>query len=246
MSKKTEVAKVQGGALADPRLTQFSDMMDETDVDVSDIIIPKMLTMQGLSEFVAEDKAKAGQIVGSLDGNLIADKGEQVEIILFHRFKTWINFKIVGGKEEFDSIENFTAQNANLPTEEGDYKRYQSLNFYCLIAEDLKKESFLPYVVSFKSTNYKTGRAIETFRAKMKEFGKPFCFKTMKLGTKQVENDKGKFYINTVEEGRDTTDQELSKVRHWFSMIKESNIKVDDSAERKEKKEADYDADGDY
>lgn len=247
MAKKTTtkaVAKKEQN-LPDARLEEFGGMLDETGVDASDILIPKILLMQPVSKFVADEKAAPGELVGSLDANVLAKKGKEVELVFFHRFKTWTNMKIVNGKEEFDSIVDFTPANANLPREEGDYKRYETLNYYVLNAADLKLESFLPYVVSFKSTNYKIGKKVETFRAKMQEFRKPLAFKTLLLGSEQQENDKGRFYINTVTEGRDTTDQELSKVKHWYDMIQNSRVKVDTSGEETNKSQAD-DGEGDF
>jgi len=237
MAKATKasaaVVKKESTALVDTRLEGFGDMMDHADIDAGDILIPKILMMQPISALVVDEKVKAGELVGSIEGNVLAIKGQQLELIFFHRFKTWVNFKVVGGKEEFDSIWDYTPGNAGMAREEGDFRRYETLNYYCLAVEDLKKESFMPYVQSFKSTNYKVGKQVETFRAKMKEFGKPLCFKTLKLGTQQVENDKGKFYINTIEEGRDTTDEELSKVKHWFNLVNsDKEVRVDDSGER--------------
>jgi len=240
----TAIAKKEGGALVDARLESYGDLMDDSDIDASDILIPKILMMQGLSPLVADEKAKMGELRGSLEGNLLAKKGEQVELIFLKKYKTWVNFSTATGKEEFLSIEPFTPANANLAREEGDVKRYETLNYYVLSAAELQNESFMPYVISFRSTNYKRGKIVESFRAKMKEFGKPLCFKTLKLGTEQVENDKGKFYISTIEEGRDTTDEELSKVKHWFKLI-DGGLRVDDSAEHGETAVAD-DGEGDF
>lgn len=225
-------AKAPGGAL-DPRLSRYGSLMDDAPVQASDILMPAMLFMQPTSKLVTEEKARAGQIVESLGNKPLADKGALVEVIPFGFHKTVVTFKEVNGKQEYVGVEPYTAANATRPREEfkdGEkFRNFETINYFVLLPSDIANGNAIPYLVRFRSTGYVTGKTMETFRARLAEFGKPHCFSTFKLGTKYVENPKGKFYVPTVAEGRDTTDAELKVVEHWQKMVKEGKAKADDS-----------------
>jgi len=213
------------------KLAKFSGLMDSTPVDSKDILLSKLLLMQPVSELVAQEKAKSGQIVGSVDSNILADKEETVEVILFGANKSWVKFKQTKGKPEFVSQEPFTVANASTPREElidgEEHINYECINYFALLPQDIKEGNATPYAIQFRSTSYKTGKKLETCRAKLERFKKPLAFKTFKLGSKQVENDKGRFFEFTAEEGRDTTVDELEAVDPWFTMVQEAHVKVD-------------------
>ncbi len=217
------------------KIVKYSGLMDDADIVVSDIIIPKLLLMQQMSRFVTEDKARSGEFRSSLDGKLLADKDEQLEIIPFKVYKTWITFSKQGN--DFIGQEPFTLANANKPREETldidgrsvEVKNMETLNYYCLLPDEIKTGVFMPYVISFRSTGYMAGKTLETYRIKLKEFNKPLCFKTFNLGCEQREKDNKKYYAMTISEARNTTDQELDAVKHWMNVVKQNDVKVDES-----------------
>lgn len=212
-------------------LAQYQGLMDDTPVDKRDFLIPKLLLMQGVSKLVQEEKARAGEIRGSIDQNKIAEKEGSVEIIPFSVYKTWVTLTKVGS--EFVGQEPITAANYNKAREEikdgVEVMNFETLNYYCLLPEEIKNGMFLPYVVSFRSTSYQAGKTLETHRARLQEFGKPLPFKTFKLGSASKKNDKGSFYVYTIAESRDTTETELEAVKHWHAVVKQGAAKVDDS-----------------
>lgn len=224
MSK--ELAKVE-----EKRLAEFGGLMDETEVSVTDILIPKLLLMQSMSPLVQDEKARAGEIRSSVDGKKITEKEASVDIIPFKVYKTWVTMKKKGN--EFVKQEPFTINNATLPREQvvdgEEVVNYETLNYYCLLPHEIAEGVFMPYVVSFRSTGYMAGKALESHRARLKEFGKPVCFKTFTLGAEPRENEHGRFYRYTIQESRDTTDQELEGVKHWFNIVNQGHAKVDES-----------------
>lgn len=228
------MTKAKAGALAkkeETSLAQYQGLMDETPVDKKDFLIPKLLLMQGVSKLVQEEKARAGEIRGSIDQNKIAEKEGSVEIIPFSVYKTWVTLTKVGS--EFVVQEPLTALNYNKPREEMrdgvEVINFETLNYYCLLPEEIQNGMFLPYVVSFRSTSYQAGKTLETHRARLQEFGKPLPFKTFNLGSSPKKNDKGSFYVFTISESRDTTEVELDAVKHWHSIVKQGEAKVDDA-----------------
>jgi len=212
-------------------LTQYQGLMDETPVDAKDFLIPKLLLMQSTSTAVKEEKARVGEIRGSVGLSKIAEKEASVEIIPFSVYKTWVTLSKVGN--EFIGQVPLTPANALTPREAiingKEVLNYEALNYYCLLPSEIAGGMYTPYVVSFRSTSYMAGKALETHRAKLAEFKKPLPFKTFTLGSAPRKNDKGSFYVFTIAEARDTTEQELDAVKHWHNIVKQGAAKVDES-----------------
>ncbi len=214
--------------------TRHQEMLDEDDIQATDLLLGKMLSMQGLSKLVSEGKATIGEIRDSVTGKLLCKKGESLEVILFKPFKTWVQFIKNGGKEQFDSVVPFGTDNADWEREYVDehkriFVRYQCLNYFSLLTQEIKDGDYRPRVLSLRSTAYKTGRKIETTRAFLKKMGLSLPFKTLNLCTTQQKNDKGTWFIPDVTEGRKSTEQELDAVKEWMSLIGASSVKIDHS-----------------
>jgi hypothetical protein len=61
--------------------------------------------------------------------------------------------------------------------------------------------------------------------------GVPMPFKTYKIGAESRTNDKGTFFVFTVDKGRDTTDAELSHVTYWKELAAKGSVRVDDGVD---------------
>jgi len=223
----TAVAKKQEDAAM---AAYANDLMDDVPVEVQDITIPKILLQQSQSGMFKEGKSKIGEIRGSMEANLIAGSGEEVEFIPFGVFKTWVTVKVAGGQ----FVTEIPYASARLEREsvlDGvDVRNYQQLNYYCLLPKDIETGVYMPYVISFRSTSYMAGKALETKRALLAEFNKPLCFKTFKLWSKGDRNDAGNDYqVFNVSESRNTEPKELEAVAEWNKIIKTKNVVVDDS-----------------
>lgn len=211
----------------------YAELLDDTPSDVRDLLIPKILLMQGLSKLVAAEKAVMGEMRDSIGNTRLGGKEAPLEIIPFHSNKTWIVFEEIGGKLEYKSQVPFNDTNAHWKWDdiEGGVKmrRDQSLNYYCLLPSEIKDGMFMPYVVSFRRTSYQAGKKLETAKTKFKMFGRPISSKTFKLIASKQQNEKGTFYVYDVEVGRDTTSVEINAVSQWMSLVKTPMVKVDDS-----------------
>ena len=244
-AKKSEVA-AKGGkeetalevkAPSKAALTAYSGLVDKPEtVDARDLVLPKLLLMQGLSRFVAEAKAVMGEIRDSLEGKRLGDRETPVEIIPFASFKTWIIFKKSKGKDTLDYAGTFpvNAENATWEREatekNGDLlKRFMVINYYVLLPDEIAKGEAFPYVVSFRSTSYIAGRKLETHKVKYAAIKRPICWKTFQLSSVYTENVKGKFFVYDVTPERVTTEEELAECVKWKTIIGASNVRVDDS-----------------
>lgn len=222
--------------------------------DTSDILIPKILLMQGLSKYVASEKAQMGDLVDSVTGEVLGSGREKdfkpVKIIPIMSYKNWMHHKLVDGKWVYDGMEPWTALNANTPRYEeyeknGEkYKSDATLNFYVLVEkEGVSLE--LPYLVSFRRTGYMAGKKLVTHFAKCQlaaKAGKPVppAGTTFDLFANKIQNDSGTFYVFDVGSPKETKKELVQEAFGWYQTLKAGAHKVDTSD-----LEAPVDAEGD-
>lgn len=178
---KQEVAKSEAN-----KAMTYSDRAPQQGSQVlsGDLLIPKVLLMQGLSEFVNERKAAQGDIVRSTTGEILGGPSKPVEFIPISYQNVWVMQEKVGQKFEFRGIEPMTASNQNLPWEfkdkGADWKRVKCINLFALLPSDIEKEkaavektvktgempdasvALMPVMISFRSTSYNAGKKVAT------------------------------------------------------------------------------------
>ncbi len=227
MSKKNEVvnATAQEVVATHPAVSEWGD----SEVSARDVIIPKILLMQGLSELVSDGKAKIGDYVDSISGEILGSIEKPLKIIPFHMNKVWIvsSRKVGESKFEFERYEEVTAANQGYPLTEvmGDQEiKYEyALQFYVLRPEDTS----MPYVLTFKSTSSRAGRILSTqMYVRNKAAGLVPPAYIMELGGKKDKNDKGTFAVMEVKPLEKTSDDLISECLNWYKVIKSGNTKV--------------------
>lgn len=203
----------------------------------SDILISKLLLQQALSELVNDGKTKPGDMADSVTGEVLAPRGEMLEIIPICMTKTWRLFKQEKNKFEFERIEPCTASNENLPYEfqEGAdlWRRDKCFNLHLLLTKNATKPETLPLVVTFSRTSSNVGRFVATHFMKMQMAKRPPAHQTLVLYAHQEQGDLGAYFVFKIKEGRETTKEELAAAYRWFNLLKAANVRVDDVEERK-------------
>jgi hypothetical protein len=208
----------------------------------NDIVIPKILPMQGQSVLVQDARAQIGEFRNSVDGALIGSIAAPFECIPFYLDKVWDIMKWNEDDEQFKwdrtipLAENPLVKeyNDNLKWEDEEdgvkIKRIRRMNFYVLLPKEIKDGSALPYVLSFKSTSLKQGQVLFTqmYKRNFKAGLPPAAFAVNIGGTKQ-KNDKGSFIVPNVAVGRASTPEELSECLAWLKMVRKGAVKVDES-----------------
>jgi hypothetical protein len=225
MSKNKEVVKKESNVPA-------MSMADwgAPQVDSQDIIIPKILCMQGLSELVTDDKAKMGDFVDNMTSTVIGNYKEGIEFIPFHMEKILIVSKSNGSDYEFERIEKVDATNANKEYEEvigGEkFKNEYCMNFYVLRPEDMS----LPYIISFKGMSRKSGKILATqMFVRNAAAGKvPPAF-VMKLAGRKDKNDKGTFIVLETSPVRDSKQEEIANAFNWYKTVNAGGVKVNEA-----------------
>lgn len=209
----------------------------------SDMLVPKILPMQGLSQFVVARKAQMGDFVDSLTGKKLGDIDTPVGIIPFFCQKMWdVQAQQADGGFKYDGtfpvVENpiDPNYNDNLKWQEEGLdregkkcmlKRIRRMNFFCLL--DGQADG-MPYVISFKSTSYREGRKLWTAMYVRNVSAKipPAAF-AYNLGGALQTNAKGAYIIPSVQETRRTTPAELTACLKWIKLINKGAVKVDAS-----------------
>lgn len=236
MSKKesTEVAVKQETALAESGIeTSLSDWGDSA-ISSRDIVIPKILLMQGLSDLVADGKAKIGDFADSTTGDILGSIDKPVEFIPFHMTKVWIVSRRKKNESKFEFERYADAiDGSELPFEQMDgedtIKNEYALQFYVLLKQDMS----MPYVITFKSTSLRAGKVLSTqMYVRNRAAGLVPPAYSMFLGGKKEKNDKGTFAVMELKTGTKTMPEEIKECLNWFNVVKAGKTKV--AAERAE------------
>ena len=246
MSK--EIAKREGaGVVLTEDQKALAALYGADDFTSDDLVVSRVLLGQAPSKYVQAEKSSAGQIVGSLQHELLADKGKTLEVIPFHRSKTFRLFKPVPGGGTPKFVTEVPYNQETLAWEKGRLREvdwtytnaerkevteklmcFITWNYYVLLANAVTS---LPRVISFSSTSYMAGKTLGTMILEAKKQGLEMPFKTYKVGALHTTNDKGAFYKFNIELGRATTDAELSNVKQWVELAAQGSIKVDENVE---------------
>jgi hypothetical protein len=232
MSKKNEVVEAKSNEVA--QVAQLDDW-GQSAVSSKDIVIPKILCMQGLSDLVSQEKAKMGDFVDSLTQEVVGNyQSAPIEFIPFHLEKLWAVSSKKQGEANFKFIkfEEVTAKNENRAYNEviGDeeYKYEYTLRFYVLLPTDTS----LPYIISFKGTSTKAGKILATqMFIKNRTAGLVPPAYVMKLAGTKDKNDKGTFIVMNVAPSRKSTSLEINEAFNWFKTVTGGGVKVDTSEE---------------
>jgi hypothetical protein len=217
----------------------------------SDLIIPRLLLMQGLSAAVAERKAQQGDMIRSTTNEVIGGPDKPLDIVPLKLTPAWRVEEKIGGKFEFRRMEERTAANDSLPWEfqenGSDWRRVKVLNLFALLERDIKAflaamqaedpdlgAGLLPVLISFRSTSFPAGKVVATYYAQVRDFqrynpnAKSYAHK-LQLSCKQDKNDKGSYYVFQVEGKPKRLDPTLiPEAERWFNQVNAmKEIKVD-------------------
>lgn len=218
------VAEKQGMQMA-PAMDINNFGLDST-ISSDNILIPKLLLMQGLSKLVAAEKAQMGDMVNSLTAQAVGSCREKdfrpVVIIPIMMFETWgVNqFVKKDGKESLSWVGTvpFKPANADWSREgvcpaaarqfnldpETKFRNMRELNFYVMLDAECDDPMALPYLLKFKSTGYRVGMKLSTHfaqcqKAAQKGAATPPASYLFKLSGTKETNDQGTFFVPTIE-----------------------------------------------
>ena len=104
-----EVVVRQGAEIG--QVIDANDFM--SNFDGSDILIPKILSMQLTSQLVGAEKALPGELRSSIDGTMLSKKDKPLEFMAFFGFKQWLVFEEQGNELVYKATVPFGPDNAD-------------------------------------------------------------------------------------------------------------------------------------
>lgn len=219
-------------------------------VDMSDIIVPKLLLAQGLSKSVAAGEAKMGDFTNSLNGAVVGNATTPITFIPVTLKKYWKRFEMVNGKKQFRGTETFTRENAgreretNAPSQMNPsvmtkWSYDLTIDLYGFTEDDVQDPISLPTVVSFTRSSYKAGQKANTHFAMLDgaEPQIPYSTYMLSVFAEKTQNDKGIFYTFDLKPKMDgkkmakTPVEYMPKVDRWSKILNDDsrNVVVDDA-----------------
>lgn len=200
-------------------------LADWGDVEVSsdDLVLPKILLMQGLSELVAQGNAKMGDIVNSLTGVVLGDEKKPVKILPFYCRKSWVIEKWDGSKFQYDRILPDIGE--KLPYDEEingvKYKNSHQYEFF-ILTEDMS----IPHILSFRGTSHKMGKQLYTQMYVInRSIGKTPAGFWLDLSCTRDKNDKGTFMVWNFKPSTPSLPEHQAECINWVNVVKNSVTK---------------------
>lgn len=213
-----------------------ADKTEAVEFDPSDILIPKILLMQGPSQLVAEGKAAQGDMLNSVTGEKLGDKTKGVTFVPLTHFKTMTVMRSKDGMFVYDHTEPWTTAHALKQWEETlngtKYRNYPTLNFYIMLEKDLQATgNAMPALISFKSTSIKAGKKLVNHFAMANDIGRAACSGMLTLTCSVQKGDKGPYHSFDVKFEKDTPAEYAPKIERWLRILKQNKVKVDSTME---------------
>jgi hypothetical protein len=233
MAKK-EVVKKESAL---PAAASLEGWGENTQVTAQDLVIPKILPLQFMSEKVKNKEGEYGEFRDTVSNELFGDLKTPFEVIPFYMQKKWVEYDRIpqrggGFSKEFKQIVPIDANNDNLPLldEEAQVERDRVMDFYVLIPKQVEGGEAFPYVLSFQRTSTKAGKTMATqMFVRNKMAGKNPAATVMSVSGATKENDKGEFVVQSVKPARAATQEEMEAAFTWLKTVSQGTTRVDES-----------------
>lgn len=224
-------------------------------LSASDMLMPRVLLMQGSSELVKKSKTKnSGDIIDSVTGiTLLSSKdaqdGKKIEMIPLTAYKTFIidRFDTVTQKWKYHTQKPMGPGEEKLPWDfqEQDpqtkiwvsYRRKYRINVYALIKSQIGTEDVVPYLVSFQVFSLEEGKKITTHMIKAARNKKyPYCKSFfLSAGTTTSKNGDS-FEVFRVELGGEVEKPAQIAAHSWMEEIQAGRVMADADEDEKKAK----------
>lgn len=219
---------------------EFSSWGANQEISSNDISIPKILTMQFMSDKVKSGEAKYGEFRDTMSNELIGSIDDPFEFIPIHLERKWVVYEMIKGKRNFLRVDKVISNptdpkyndNAPYQDKEGDMiiERDRVMEFFILLPKEVEAGGAIPYVVPFRRSSLRAGQILSTqMFVKNRAMNLPPGGWVCTLGGRSVSNDDGEFAVMDVKPSRQTTPKELDAAFTWYKTIVAGAVKVDDS-----------------
>lgn len=193
------------------------------DTETTDLQVPKIFHQQAMSKFVSNGLARPGDFCDSLTGEILCDKENKLEVIIFGSYKTMVITTLdpMANRWKLKEIVTITKETAKYwaekplteSTEEGDFRYTLQYNYYCLLPSKINE---LPFVLTLGSTKTKVAKKLNTLIFKLAQLRRPGASVVFELASIPEKNERGSWFGLEVTQGRDTEAQELLRAHAWY------------------------------
>lgn len=219
---------------------------DDGEYESKDLLLPMICVAQSNSEVVKNDMAKIGDIYETVNKTVLGGAKSSFNFIPIKFYKTWIHCEVVGARPEFRSVEPYNASNSTKyeweeTKQDGTkWRHYETLNFYVLLEKDLIAKQPFPYLLSFRSTNKKKGRALINHMALAKGMipPKPLCSKMFAIKTVVATKGRDSWSVFDVMPVEETKPEYVQQCLSWLDALKHTAHKIDESGFKEASDEA--------
>lgn len=244
MRAKKKVAKKKqhsnGGIMNEIITKQTADSWATPQMSADDLVIPKILAMQGLSDAVTNGTAKFGEFRESIGNNLIGSIEKPFEFIPVFAQKLWLVFDATTKKKEFLKTVPLTEANKDHPfeglnPETKKNEQWQRVySFYVLLPDEVKAGSSMPYIINFKGTSFQAGKILftQSFIINARTGGNPASL-VMRLHGEKQSNDMGTFVVMKTAIARKSSAAEIAEALKWNGLLQTLSVKPDHVVEKK-------------
>lgn len=194
------------------------------DTNAADLVIPRMALAQATSTPCKEGNARPGEVLHSLTGEKLMDKGATIDLLPILTVNAWVVSELIVGKQqpEFVRIEAITAANYSddwryEKTENGKNLLFQK-RLSALVLPVGGLDGF-PYFIDFQKTNRKPGQVLSTIIQENKFRNQPACHRVVSVGTQLKTRDQNSWFIFTVTPSRVATPEEVAACRRWYDIF---------------------------
>ncbi len=212
------------------------NMLTDMGASAQDIVVPRLLLMQNVSEMVGDDEAKMGDILNAQTNEVIGGLDKPVEIIPLKMFKTWRVLDMTKKPAKFLREEPMTAENEKDPWEfsEGGQERRRdySIHFFVLVKKEVDEDEAFPCLVSFRRTSVKAGKHLATQLFKMAALGKPNWFRTAMLSVGKDKFETNTYALYQIERGNPTDEKGVAAAKQWYPSLDSLRSKVNFEQEK--------------
>lgn len=215
----------------------------EPTMSARDMVIPKILPLNYMSEKVKLKQGEYGEMRDTLSNTKFGDLKSPFQFIPVLLQKKWIEYDMIPSKSgppkrEFKQTvviqDNPTKAGYNddfeLRSKDGSVERDRIMDFFVLIPSEVEAGQSFPYVLSFRRTSLKGGQKLATqMYVRNANAGKVPAATVCELSAVSRENDKGEFVILDVNPKREATAAEIQAAFTWMKRIRNEPVKVDES-----------------
>jgi hypothetical protein len=217
-SAQKQVAEIHAQA------AQQQAQMQEAGISLVDLEIPKLMLMQSTSELVGEEQAKFGEVVNTMNGEVVGSLTQPLELIPLKQFKTVRIYDMSGKQPKFMRVEEANEKNSSFDAREGNetgipIKRVLNMNFFVLLKKEIDAGEAFPAVVSFKSTGLAAGKQLATQMFKMIQLDRMPYSKSVTLTVKKEKKDTNTYAVFSIEKGENCTPEVCAVSAKWLKAL---------------------------